>query len=209
MKKYSGALGMLILALISAAVVGFNYKGLNYTISNHSAENMASIICFCIFGTIATLFIAYNLLFYIPKKWDVGEAYKIPAGLFSASFVVTCSYPNNPGVVTPHDIGSWGIIFSGFILMVFLTLKLWRQYNASLKTTSVLFILISLGLAYIALFHNDFLWRYILIFEPGMIAMFFLLQLCLIFDVPKEVAKKKWTMPIEFRGHPKRITKTH
>ena len=207
MKKYFGVLGMLILAIVSALVVVMNYKGLNYTVSNHSASTLASSVIFCIGGTLATLLIAYNVLFCIPQVWKMGKYYKYFAGLFSCSFIMTCAYPNDPTTITLHDISAWFIMFSGFALLIFVTIKLWKQYDPAKKVISVALLAASLATAGIAVFDNEFLWRYILIFEPGMVAMFFILCLLLTFSTPIEVAKistprKSWRSLRSFQRTP-------
>lgn len=187
MRKCSGILGVGILAGVSVLVVAANYKGLNYTVSNHSAANPASTVAFCVFGTIAAALMAYGLLGYVPRKWKVGSGYRLVAGAFALSCIVTCGYPNDPGVVTAHDVGAWGIVASEFVLMAFLLFRLWNQYTAALRAANALFVVASVALFIVAIFAQDFLWTYILIFEPGTVAMMLVLELLLILGEPNEV----------------------
>ena len=185
MRRYAGALGAAILAAVSAIVVALNYKGLNYTVSNHSAANPPSTIAFCVLGTIAALLTAYALLRVVPQIWDVGGGYRRVAGAFALSCIVTCLYPNDPGAVTLHDVGAWAIVASEFVLLVYLLVRLWGQYGALLRAANVLFVAALAVLGVFALCAQEFLWRYILIFEPASMAMAFVLELLLIFGAPR------------------------
>ncbi|HIW76143.1 MULTISPECIES: hypothetical protein [Gordonibacter] len=183
--KYAGVVGVAGLAAVSALVVALNYKGLNYTISNHSVVTPLSTAAFCLVGTLAALLIAFHLLVYLPQKWDVGKGYRFVAGAFGLSFIATCLYPNDPTTVTLHDIAAWGIVLAEFALMAYLLVRLWHQYDALLRMANVLLVALMVVMAFVALFENGFLWSYILIFEPGIVALVFVLDLLLILCHPQ------------------------
>lgn len=183
--KYAGVVGVAGLAAVSALVVALNYKGLNYTISNHSVVTPLSTAAFCLVGTLAALLIAFHLLVYLPQKWDVGKGYRLVAGAFGLSFIATCLYPNDPTTVTLHDIAAWGIVLTEFVLMAYLLIRLWHQYGALLRMANVLLVVLMAVMAFVALFENGFLWSYILIFEPGIVAQVFVLDLLLILCHPR------------------------
>ena len=186
MKKHSGIIGILVLCITSIGIVVFNYRGLSFTVSNHTSYNLVSTISFCILGTISALLIAYSLLFCLPQKWGLGKAYKIIAGLFSVAFITMCVFPNNPNATTMHDIGAWSMIYIGLGLIPFLLIRLWGKYNAVLKVINCSVLIIALVLLYALAFHYHFMREYILLFETGYVALLFTLIISLVLGKPKK-----------------------
>ncbi len=184
MNKYAGVVGISLFVTVTTLIVIAGYRTPGYTISNHTSLNLISLVSFCVLCSIASLFIGYSLLFYVPDIWRLGRVYKFLAFIVSASFFVACVFPNDPNAYTMHDYASWAALYSGFVFAVFLLFRLWKCSTVAHKFSNIFVIVMMLAVFATQVANYTFFRNYVLIHEGAFIASIFFLMLSLIFGKP-------------------------
>jgi hypothetical protein len=183
MKKHLGLVGALLFFLTGLVISLATWHGLGLTISQHVALSSPATIIFAILAGLGSLLIAYDLCFYIAKKWHLSLIYKSIATITSILLVILCIVPYTGGVSGGiHQFAAWAAIYAIILLLVDVIIELWRRFG---KPTKIYFVVVStsiIALVAIKLFLPEIYTGNVFILENIYLLQFFGLAVCLSYN---------------------------
>jgi MFS family permease len=158
-----GAAGFFISAF---AIAILNWHGADFTISQHIAFNMVSMLVFGFVNTIATTLIAICLFGYIAKRWKFGRVFKFLSGILTAGLYLIGWFPDqfdNIASSVIHNAAALTVFTVAAVMVATIGTLLWTRTNWVLKATVIVFIMAGLlgvitASFFFEFFENNMFW---------------------------------------------------
>ena len=188
LQKHFGLISFIGFSVVALIISFVNWHGPTLTVSKHVGLNTESMIAFGIVCTVATILLAFCLLQYIRKKWDLNVIYVVMASVIVAGFFVTgwlpYSGPESP-ITAVHQFASWTMIYTMIVFTVYLVIKLWKKMNLATRIAGVTFLVYILIIFLLKTFFEPIYADGVFFYEVAYVGLFYVFVLALNYQKDK------------------------